>query len=83
MNFDDIIYPTRLRHNIGTIFAKNIGTIFVDLPKAFDTLNTITCQAKYILLFFNVIKFVQGYLSERFQRVKRNTSFSKWYKILI
>ena len=46
----------------------------MDLPKPFNTLNTI-----YSL----PIKFVQRYLSELFQRVVINNNFSKWCKMLL
>ena len=32
---------------------------------------------------FNVMKFIQNYLSEQFQRVNINSNFSEWCKILL
>ena len=46
--------------------GKKVGTIFVDLSKAFDTLNHNLLLAKLNVYEFscNAIKFVQSYLSE-------------------
>ena len=50
--------------------GKKIGTIFMDLSKAFDTLshNLLLAKLNGYSFSFNVIKVVQSYLSERFQR---------------
>ena len=47
-----------------------VGTILIDLSKAFDKLNRNLLLAKLNAygFFFNAIKIVQSYLSERFQR---------------
>ena len=65
--------------------GKKVGTIFMDLSKAFDTLNNNLLLAKLDAFgfSFNAIKFVQSYLSERFQRVNINNIFSEWCKILL
>ena len=65
--------------------GKKVGTIFMDLSKAFDTLNHNLLLAKLNAygFSFNAIKFVQSYLSERFQRVNINNNFSEWCKILL
>ena len=65
--------------------GKKVGTIFMDLSKAFDTLNHNLLLAKLTAygFSFNAIKFVQRYLSEQFQRVNINNNFSKWCKILL
>ena len=57
----------------------------MDLSKAFDTLNHNLLLAKLDAygFSFNAIKFVQSYLSERFQRVNINNNFSEWCKILL
>ena len=57
----------------------------MDLSKAFDTLNHNLSLAKLDAygFSFNAIKFVQSYLSERFQRVNINNNFSEWCKILL
>ena len=62
--------------------GKKFGTIFMDLSKAFDTLNHNLLLAKQGFSF-NTIKFIQSYLSERFQRVNINSDFSEWCKILL
>ena len=65
--------------------GKKVGTIFMDLSKAFDTLNHNLLLAKLNAygFSFNAIKFVQSYLSERFQRVNIKSNFSEWCKILL
>ena len=64
---------------------KKVGTIFMDLSKAFDTLNhnLLLARLNAYGFSFNAIKFVQSYLSERFQKVNVNNNFSKWCKILL
>ena len=65
--------------------GRKVGTIFMDLSKAFNTLNHNLLLAKLNAygFSFNAIKFIQSYLSERFQRVNINSNFSEWYKILL
>ena len=72
--------------------GKKVGTIFMDLSKAFDTINHNLLLANYLPIYyllnaygfsFNTIKFVQSYLLERFQRVNTNNNFSQWCKILL
>ena len=65
--------------------GKKVGTIFMDLSKAFDTLNHNLLLAKLTAygFSFNAIKFVQSYLSERFQRVNINNNLNEWCKILL
>ena len=60
-------------------------TMFMDLSKAFDTLNHNLLFAKVNVcgLSFNAIKFVQSHLLERFQRANVNNNFSEWCKILL
>ena len=62
-----------------------VGTILIDLSKAFDKLNHNLLLAKLSAygFFFNAIKIVQSYLSERFQRTNIHDKFSKWCKILL
>ena len=57
--------------------GKKVGTRFMYLSKAFDTLNHNLLLAKLNAngSTFNAIKFIQSYLSERFQRVNINSNF--------
>ena len=54
--------------------GKKVSAIFMDLSKAFDTLNHNFLLAKLNAygFFFNAIKFVQSYLLERFLRLDIN-----------
>ena len=65
--------------------GRTVGTIFMDLSKAFDTLNHNLLPPKVNVYGFSfiAIKFVQSYFSERFQRVNANNNFSQWCKILL
>ena len=58
---------------------RNVGTIFIDLSKAFDTLkqNLLLAKLNVYGVSFNAIKLVQSYLSERFQRFNINNDFSE------
>ena len=65
--------------------GKKVGTIFMDLSKAFHTLNDNLLLAKLNAYGFslNAIKFVQSYLSEQFQRANINNNFREWCKIFL
>ena len=65
--------------------GKKVGTIFMDLSKVFDTLNQNLLFAKLNAygFSFNAIKFIQSYLSERFQRANLNINFREWCKTLL
>ena len=56
--------------------SKKVGTIFMGLYKAFDTLNHNLLLAKLNAygFSFNAMKFIQSYLSERFQMVNIHSS---------
>ena len=65
--------------------GRKVGTIFMDLSKAFATLNHNLLLAKLnaYSFSFNAIKIIQSCLSERFQRVNINSNFSEWCKMLL
>ena len=66
------------------MFQKfNIGTIFMDLYKAFDTLNHDLLLAKWYADGFsaNAIAYIKSYLSNRYQRTNINNKFSPWKNI--
>ena len=65
--------------------SKIVGTIFMDPSKALDRLNHNLLLATLNVYFFSfkATKFSQSYLSEGFQSVNINSSFSDWCKILL
>ena len=65
--------------------CKKVGTILMDLSKAFNPLNhnLLLYKLNAYGFSYNVIKFIQSYLSEQFQRVDINSNFSEWCKILL
>ena len=62
-----------------------IGTVFMDLPKAFDSVNHDLPIAKLDAygLRLDAPHLIRNYLSQRQQRVKINSSYSDWYEIKI
>ena len=61
-----------------------ICAIFMDLPKAFDTLNHNLLIAKLRAYGFDekVLCYIKNYLDNRKQRVRVNSNFSSWQKII-
>ena len=61
------------------------GAILTDLSKAFDTINHDLLIAKLHVYRFSKesLKLIKSYLTNRWQRNKLNTSFSKWIEILL
>ena len=64
--------------------GKNAGAVFMDLSKAFDTINHDLLIAKLEAYGFstNALLFMPSYLKNRSQRVSINSSFSTWEKII-
>ena len=60
------------------------GAILMDLSKAFDTINHDLLIAKLHAYGFSseALQIVCSYLSNRFQRVKINQTFSAWNKLI-
>ena len=60
------------------------GAIFMDLSKAFDTINHQLLVAKLYAYGFEkgALTLILNYLSNRWQRTKINTSFSSWSELL-
>ena len=61
-----------------------IGAIFMDLSKAFDTINHGLLVAKLEAYGFHdsALHIILDYLSDRWQRTKVNASFSDWLELL-
>ena len=61
------------------------GGVLMDLSKAFDTLDHDLIIAKLHAYGFskNTLRFIRSYLSDRWQRVKINTSYSSWTCLLV
>ena len=62
---------------------KSVGAIFMDLSKAFDTLNHDLSIAKLEACGFseNSLNYIQSYLHNRLQRTHMNNNFSLWNNI--
>ena len=60
------------------------GGVFIDLSKAFDTLNHELLIAKLSAYSFNneSLKLIQSYLTNRWQKTKINKIFSRWTELL-
>ena len=64
--------------------GKHVGAAFMDLSKAFDTINHDLLIAKLEAYGFsnNALLFMLSYLKNRSQRVCINSSFSTWEEII-
>ena len=62
---------------------KSVGAIFINLSKAFDTLNHDLSIAKLEAYGFseNPLNYIQSYLHNRLQRTNVNNNFSLWKDI--
>ena len=60
------------------------GGVLMDLSKAFDTLDHDLLIAKLHAYGFskNALRLIKSYLTDRWQRVKINTSYSSWSELL-
>ena len=61
------------------------GAILMDLSKAFDSLNHNLLLAKLNAYGFDKksLTMIKRYLSNRYQRIKINTTFSSWAELLL
>ena len=61
-----------------------VGTILIDLSKAFDVIDHKLLIAKLAAYGFSKgsLRLILSYLTSRKQRVKLNQFFSEWYEIL-
>ena len=64
--------------------GKHVGTVFMDLSKAFDTINHDLLIAKVEAYGFstNALLFMLSYVKNRSERVSINSSFSTWEEII-
>ena len=64
--------------------GKYVGAIFMDLSKAFDTINHDLLLAKLKAYGFshNALAFMLSYLKNRSHRVNINNNFSTWGEII-
>ena len=60
--------------------GKYVGAIFMDLSKAFDSINHDLLEV--YKFSYNVLLFILSYLKNRSQRVSVNRSFSIWEEII-
>ena len=61
------------------------GGVLMDLTKAFDTIDHDLLIAKLHAYGFskNALRLMKSYLSDRWQRVKINNSYSSWSALLV
>ena len=64
--------------------GKHVGAVFMNLSKAFDTLNHDLLIAKLKAYWFSnsALLCMLSYLKNRSQRVSVNSSFSNWEEII-
>ena len=64
---------------------KSVSAIFMDLSKAFDTINHDLLLAKLETYGFseNSIGYIQSYLDNRLQRTNVNNNFSLWKDVFV
>ena len=64
--------------------GEKVGVIFMDLSKAFDTINHSLLLAKLKAYGFSnqALSLLQSYLCNRFQRSIINASFSSWNMVI-
>ena len=60
--------------------GKYVGAIFMDLSKAFDTLNhdLLIAKLQVYRLFKDSLNYIQSYLHSCLQRANVNSDFSLW-----
>ena len=61
------------------------GGVLMDLSKAFDPLDHDLLIAKFHSYGFdkNSLSLIKSYLSDRWQRMKINTSYSTWSELIV
>ena len=64
--------------------GKFVDAIFIDLSKAFDTLNhdLLITKLEAYGLSITFLRFICSYLNQHFQRTEVNNSFSLWKDII-
>ena len=64
--------------------GQHAGAVFMDLSKAFDTINHNLLLAKLHAYGFsmNALELIRNYLNDRWQRTKINASYSTWSRII-
>ena len=64
--------------------GEKVGVIFMDLPKAFGTINHSFLLAKLKPYGFSnqALSLLQSFLCNRFQKSIINGSFSSWNKVI-
>ena len=64
--------------------GHKVGVIYMDLSKAFDSLNheLLITKLKFYGLDQHVVEFFRSYLSNRYQCCKINNTLGDWRKII-
>ena len=80
-------YSSAVDQSFKNILDKNefAGATFIDLSKAFDSMNHNLLIAKLhtYRLSINALELIQCYLSTRKQRVKINSTYSAWKEVKV
>ena len=65
--------------------GEYVGVIFMDLSKAFDTINhdLLLAKLKAYGFSYNALAFMLSYLKNRSHRVSINNNFSTWEEIIV
>ena len=65
--------------------GEYVGVIFMDLSKAFDTINhdLLLAKLKAYGFLYNALAFMLSYLKNRSHRVSINNNFSTWEEIIV
>ena len=63
--------------------GKSVGAIFMNLSKAFDTINhdLLIAKLEAYRFFENSLNYIQSYLRHPLQRTSVNSNFSLWKDI--
>ena len=59
------------------------GAVLMDLPKAFGTIYYALAKSHAYGFTSKLLRLIKSYLTNRWKRIKVNTSFSSWSELLL